>query len=267
MADRRTSPRVISVASIKGGVGKSTTCLILAKLLSQEHKVLLIDMDPQSSITSYYGNLLDEQGACISEFNIHQVLKGERFIGHAVINVERNLDIIAGYYTLKRFLYDVMERYRCDLFIKISDTNFYLKDAIRHLSKKYDYILIDTTPATGPILSNALVVSNYVITPVVCQVWTYESIELIYEEVRNELKLDIPMYTLATMYRNRSTHFNINRKLQERDDFLGTVKERESLNKKFHLGDAIDMKSDYVDEYRKILNNFMLKSGEQALKV
>ncbi len=46
--------KVITIASIKGGVGKSTTSLIFATLLSIKYKVLLIDIDTQASTTSYF---------------------------------------------------------------------------------------------------------------------------------------------------------------------------------------------------------------------
>ncbi len=48
--------KVITIASIKGGVGKSTTSLIFATLLSIKYKVLLIDIDTQASTTSYFFN-------------------------------------------------------------------------------------------------------------------------------------------------------------------------------------------------------------------
>ncbi|AHH13244.1 ATPase, para family protein (plasmid) [Borrelia hermsii YBT] len=50
----RKKPKIITLASIKGGVGKSTSAIILATLLAKEYKVLLIDMDTQASTTSYF---------------------------------------------------------------------------------------------------------------------------------------------------------------------------------------------------------------------
>ncbi len=47
-------PKIITIASIKGGVGKSTSAIIFATLLAQKYKVLLIDIDTQASTTSYY---------------------------------------------------------------------------------------------------------------------------------------------------------------------------------------------------------------------
>ncbi len=47
-------PKIITIASIKGGVGKSTSAIILSTLLAKDNKVLLIDMDTQASTTSYF---------------------------------------------------------------------------------------------------------------------------------------------------------------------------------------------------------------------
>ncbi len=58
-------PKIITIASIKGGVGKSTSAIILATLLSKDNKVLLIDMDTQASVTSYFYKTLVE-----SEFDL-----------------------------------------------------------------------------------------------------------------------------------------------------------------------------------------------------
>ncbi len=56
--DRKKS-KIITIASLKGGVGKSTTSIILANLLSKKYKVLLIDTDDQAATTSYYYNELE----------------------------------------------------------------------------------------------------------------------------------------------------------------------------------------------------------------
>ncbi|WP_210380951.1 ParA family protein, partial [Borreliella garinii] len=62
----RKKPKIITIASLKGGVGKSTTSIILANLLSQKYKVLLIDTDDQAATTSYYYNELETQNFDVS---------------------------------------------------------------------------------------------------------------------------------------------------------------------------------------------------------
>ncbi len=68
-------PKIITIASIKGGVGKSTSSIILSTLLSKNNKVLLIDMDTQASITSYFYEKIEKLGINFTKFNIYEILK------------------------------------------------------------------------------------------------------------------------------------------------------------------------------------------------
>ena len=52
--------KIISIANVKGGTGKTNTAIGLAKELSKKYKVLVIDNDPQSSITSILLNDIKE---------------------------------------------------------------------------------------------------------------------------------------------------------------------------------------------------------------
>ncbi|QMU99840.1 AAA family ATPase (plasmid) [Borrelia sp. A-FGy1] len=256
--EAKKTPKIISVASIKGGVGKSTTCLILAKLLAQEHKVLLIDMDTQASITSYYSDPVKSKKVHIPMFNVYEMLKGELLIDSTIVNVCQNIDIIPSYYTLQNFVkycWDSRE-------IRYGEAQFFLRDAMQGLTREYDYILIDNPPSMDIILTNSLLVSDYVIVPVVCELWTFESLELIYAQVYNTLKLEIPIYVIATRFKNRSTYKYFYKEFIKRDNFLGVVSERESLNKSIFSKIDFDMTCDYVSEYQTIWNNFLSKIGK-----
>lgn len=89
----RKKPKIISIASLKGGVGKSSTGLIFATLLSENYKVLLIDIDTQASITSYFFNKIKSKDIDLSNINIYEVLKEDSLeINSAIISVDNNLD-------------------------------------------------------------------------------------------------------------------------------------------------------------------------------
>ncbi|WP_210372340.1 ParA family protein, partial [Borreliella garinii] len=67
--------KIITIANIKGGVGKSTSSIIFSILLAQKYKVLLIDMDTQASITSYFNKKIIENKFDLLKKNIYGVLK------------------------------------------------------------------------------------------------------------------------------------------------------------------------------------------------
>ncbi len=96
-------PKIITIASIKGGVGKSTSAIIFTTLLSQDWKVLLIDMDTQASVTSYFYKKIIEDNFNLLEKNIYEVLKGNVLIDNSVINISNNLDLIPSYISLHKF--------------------------------------------------------------------------------------------------------------------------------------------------------------------
>ncbi|WP_040123468.1 ParA family protein, partial [Borrelia hermsii] len=56
----RKKTKIITIASIKGGVGKSTSAILFSTIISKNSNVLLIDMDAQASLTSYFNEYLEK---------------------------------------------------------------------------------------------------------------------------------------------------------------------------------------------------------------
>ncbi|WP_327786162.1 ParA family protein, partial [Borreliella garinii] len=78
------------MATIKGGVGKSTSAIIFSTLFANDCKVLLIDMDTQASVTSYFYKKIIESEFNLLEKNIYEILKGNILIDNSVININNN---------------------------------------------------------------------------------------------------------------------------------------------------------------------------------
>lgn len=140
------SAKVISIALQKGGVGKTTTAQALASTLgSQKKKVCIIDLDGQRNLT-YASGVTDP------DRTITSVLSGNCMATEAVIKC-KYYDLLAA----DEYLGNVerAEQVSPEL----------LKKSIQPLLNLYDYIIIDTPPALGNLLFNALVASDYVIIP------------------------------------------------------------------------------------------------------
>ncbi|WP_418456654.1 ParA family protein [Borreliella lusitaniae] len=237
-------PKIITIASIKGGVGKSTSAIILATLLSKNNKVLLIDMDAQASTTSYFYKEIANQKVSIVSKNIYRVLKEKLDINDSIVNIKENLDLIPSYLTLHKFSNE---------FIPLKELR--LKDNLFFLKRDYDYIIIDTNPSLDFTLSNALLASSCVIIPMTAEKWSIESLELLEYYIKN-LKIKIPIFIIITRFKKNNTHKELLKHIRSKKGFLGIVHERENLNKKIAGNSEFDMTQDYINEYKEALSKF-----------
>ena len=138
--------KVISIANQKGGVAKTTTAVNLGIGLARKgNKVLLVDTDPQGSLTASLGYVEPDE----IPVTLANILT-------AVIH-EENIDIMPGNIELSALevtMGNVMSR------------ELILKDYIDMMRERYDYILIDCMPSLGMMTINALVASDSVLIPV-----------------------------------------------------------------------------------------------------
>lgn len=140
--------KIIALVNQKGGVGKTTSTInIGAGLALKGKKVLLIDLDPQASLTLSLG-----QDASRSAKTIYEALTGELEAKEAIIKLSGGYDLIP-----------------CDariLTLEEGKEKRLLQRAIEPLKGLYDYILIDCRPSLGNLMLNALTACNEVYIPV-----------------------------------------------------------------------------------------------------
>lgn len=149
---------VWSVANQKGGVGKTTTTVTLAGLLSQQGKrVLLVDTDPHASLTTYLG--FDSDAVESSLFDVFQLQKFSKQTLDTIIHSTEidNIDIIPAHMSLATL--DRVMGNRTGL-------GLILTKALKALKNDYDYVLIDCPPILGVMMVNALAASDRILIPV-----------------------------------------------------------------------------------------------------
>ena len=151
--------KVIAIANQKGGVGKTTTTASLGTALSRMgYQVLLIDSDPQGSLTASFGYTTDANSITLSTI-MRQVITGEPISTNCIIRHEsERIDLIPADISLAGIE---------STLVNVSvDREYVLKDFLENTQSKYDYILIDCMPSLGMLTVNALVAAHSVLIPV-----------------------------------------------------------------------------------------------------
>lgn len=168
----------ISIASNKGGVGKSSTACFLAYMLKERgKKVLLIDMDSQGNATRTYGITPKQYNTCIYHLFLDQIRKsiGNKplyKIRDTIIKTEFGVDLLPSDNRLSEiptWLQANGSKFKTGAEIeKLWKNNFpwFLTNILQDVDNKYDRVIIDTPPAFEYNTKTALLASNYVIIPV-----------------------------------------------------------------------------------------------------
>ncbi|MBU3217612.1 ParA family protein [Clostridium estertheticum] len=189
--------KTICIFNQKGGVGKTTTNINLCSYLAmQGKKILTIDIDPQGNTTSGLG--IDKKKISLSTYDL---LTSDISINDTIKECElvNNLYIVPSKMELAGAEVEL---------ININNRENILKEKLKEIQGKFDYIFIDCPPSLGILTINALTAATSVITPIQCEFYALEgvgqlvnTIQLVKKSLNKKLEIE---GIILSMYDNRT---------------------------------------------------------------
>lgn len=175
--------KVITVTNQKGGTGKTSTTLFMAYGIAREgKKVLVIDLDQQAdSSFSFHVPYEDSKST-------FQLLTGTATLPEIIVNATDKIDLAPASPDLSQL----------DLLLAGKlDPQFILKDALKAVSDKYDYIIIDTPPSLNMAVLNALTASNTVVVPTQADLYSLKGLNELAQTVEGIKRRSNPDLNIA----------------------------------------------------------------------
>jgi chromosome partitioning protein len=183
---------VIALYALKGGVGKTASCVNFAYLAAKDgYKTLLWDIDPQGSTTFYYKVKPKDATA------IKKLVSKDADLGNAIMGTNyENLDIIAADNSTKSF--DTMVD-------EMKSSKNRLKSVLKQLDGEYDFVFIDCPPGFSALSENIFNASDIVLIPVIpttLSVRTYNMVKDYFKERDLDANKMMCFFTMTDLRKN-----------------------------------------------------------------
>ena len=224
------SLEVIAFANQKGGVAKTTTAINLsASLAMADQRILLVDLDPQSNLTSGVG--LKDRAADAA--TIYEALTSDDAPAASFV-MQTDVDHLSLLPANRQLTGAEIE------LVPLADRERRLRRIVDALRADYDYIFIDTPPSLGLLTLNALVAADAVLIPLNCEYFALEGIaELIATLDRVRAAFNAPLAiegVLLTMYDDRT---NLGQQVSANiREYFGDQVYRTVIPRNIRLGEA-----------------------------
>ncbi len=199
---------VISLYNLKGGVGKTTSCVNFAYMASKDgYKTLLWDIDPQGASSFYF------KAVPIIKGSSKKIIEKTIAIKSAIVPTNyTGLDIIPA---------DISARKLDILLEENSGAQKQLKSILKDLSSIYDFIFIDCPPGVSTVANNIFYVSDAVLMPVVPTMLskrTYDQIKAYF--IDKEIELGKLMCFFSMVEIRKKMHNDIMHLLYQEKNFF-----------------------------------------------
>ncbi len=195
-----TATLVTAVVNQKGGVGKTTTTFNLGVALQRlGRRVLLVDLDPQASLSASAGIPVAQLTASVYQALLDETTDPLPLIRGTVSGVDvlpATIDLAAAEVEL----------------VNMTLRELVLRDVVDKLRPRYDHILIDCPPSLGLLTVNALAAADQVLIPLQCEYLATRGLTLLLRtltKIQGRLNRNLRIAgILPTMFDGRTTHAN-----------------------------------------------------------
>ena len=252
----------ICIFNQKGGVGKTTTNIILCAFLAMEgYRVLTIDIDPQGNTTSGLG--LDKRNL---EMSMYDVLTTDTSLKEVIIKSElvQNLYIAPSTMELAGAEVEMIGK---------ENRETILLSKINEIEDEFDFIFIDCPPSLGVLTINALTSVQSVLIPIQCEFYALEGVGQLINTinlVKKSLNKDLDIEgVVMTMYDYRTNLSN--EVYAEVKNFFKEKVYKSTISRNIRLAEApsfglpimlYDEKCKGAETYRALTKEFLERQNQ-----
>jgi chromosome partitioning protein len=210
--------RIWAVANQKGGVGKTNSVVALGGLLAERGKrVLVVDLDPHGSLTSWFGYDPDSLSHSVFDLFQHQGKVPQGLPAQLITDTSCEgmslLPASTALATLERKM------------VGVEGMGLIISRALAQLWDDFDYVLLDNTPSLGVLMVNALAAAQHLIIPVQTEFLAIKGLERMLHtlEMIMRSQKNVLSYTIVPTLFDRRTQASVKSLNQLRKSYPDTL--------------------------------------------